>query len=1203
MRTRRGAGRAHNHRLLTALCCILLYSAVCGENMIVQIAADSADSAALMVQKLTGQCDDGYGVLTDCMCDDPDNPGSPIACKFIFEVVEATTSFVQEVANLESFTLEEPPMLQIKTNVQFDSNSNNFLIEYESLPSEEYKRVLYFQAADATLDAGDAGNQCLVADNTVCWDELLDSSKYVLASNSADLPSDDADKAATLTQDFIEGDQNTGITIAVAGSGDPADSTQTISITLSLASVLSATGATALGTPGSTTTVDNNVINYYTIGIGMLFWYPTGSRSNMIIFDKFNLVEDSVNTWKVETVNQYTLARYASFQMIQTQAAQDEGRDASGNYGNTERAFMLELVVQTGFILASSTAISLSYKNPLTSEFTKIDQTDQQTLTDALQARFAADSSCFNPRDLTFGVPQSRTVNTQQVVTLLSAIPNDASVAYDEAQQPAFELSIAMQLCRNDGSGSCVESAGAKPVLSLLNFDSSVVPTPVCNAAISQTWSPIEFAQMSVYVTDQGTQKLGEPKECTAADCAALQLYNDAEGETTSHNLISSLMLIAIHPKDNTNARGYFDVSDNIAQLDQLYITHKKKTESTVDLTGTITNTPSTNADSRSTLTLDDILTGGNTAQCHLQTDTFTYTNQQCITTHDFDLTGPVARSISPGVDAFYVHELQYKGSGIVTDTAVDQQFSVSNTVDFSVSFILYLPVEMISLTQTGPVDFVITTHTDASSGNAVVVTFATINYHRHFVSLTGVGPWIITLPGTAPSGGVNTVITLTHDVALDTLVAADIDWLNNYYTADVQSEMLAFYQDVRAQLVSTDSASLYLVSPTYNWGGTLIGLVDQSLLSMSWSVSQAAAASSGARRRLLQVSDVSNSVSDEPDEKQYRRAKSMDELGTACSMYADTRDFPMPAWRDVLLRKLNCTEAPKICQAVQSCDDLTSPCVHAITDAARSLRLLVDWDAESQVNAPSTTNTTNTSVVDADQQYQETPAPFNVLDVFDVDAAVARASASVVIDGDFACQTALRHKAASKPPAVLNVPYDNAVPPPLQLEIIRPDGNSTCSLEALVQAMAPMQLLHASTHSAIFVAPHIARYMSPVPTQTPVNTQALFAAAHRAHDNSLPSATASAHLRQQRSFFTLPSAALKWLHDRPPVLHDTDRTRVALTCGATTYHEQIDFAKLAHTRRMRVDKKVRRPEVHLQELQDLQEMHAGAVGRDSASV
>ena len=49
--------------------------------------------------------------------------------------------------------------------------------------------------------------------------------------------------------------------------------------------------------------------------------------------------------------------------------------------------------------------------------------------------------------------------------------------------------------------------------------------------------------------------------------------------------------------------------------------------------------------------------------------------------------------------------------------------------------------------------------------------------------------------------------------------------------------------------------------------------------------------------------------------------------------------------------------------------------------------------------------------------------------------------------------------------------------------------------------------------------------------------------------------------------------------------------------------HEQIDFAKLAHTRRMRVDKKVRRPEVHLQELQDLQELHAGAVRRDSAGV
>ena len=130
MRTRRGAGRAHNHRLLTALCCILLYSAVCGENMIVQIAADSADSAALMVQTLTGKCDDGSGGEIPCQCDDGTGTGTMVDCTYTFEVVEATTSFVQEVADLESFTLEEPPMLQIKTNVEFDLDSNSFFIDF-----------------------------------------------------------------------------------------------------------------------------------------------------------------------------------------------------------------------------------------------------------------------------------------------------------------------------------------------------------------------------------------------------------------------------------------------------------------------------------------------------------------------------------------------------------------------------------------------------------------------------------------------------------------------------------------------------------------------------------------------------------------------------------------------------------------------------------------------------------------------------------------------------------------------------------------------------------------------------------------------------------------------------------------------------------------------------------------------------------------
>ena len=1143
--------------------------------MIVQIAADSAGSAAAMVQTLTGQCDYGAG-LVDCMCNDPNDPGSQIACKYIFEVVEATTSFVQDVADLDSFTVEEPPMLHIKTNVEWRAPSNDFLITYESLPSDDYKRVLYFQAVDAGLDAGDAGNPCLIDDHAACWAALEDTANYILPVASNTLPTDKTNQPPA---DVIEGNAKTGIEVVVANSGDVADSTQTISITVSLASVLSVSG-TALGTPGSTT-VDGNVIKYHTIGIGMLFWYPTGSTSNMIIFDQFNLVEDSVNTWKVETVNQYTLARYASFQMFQTQAAQEKLRDENGVFGNTERAFELELVVQNGFMLAPGAGISFSYKPEGTSEFTKILQAHQDALQSAVGSR-----PCFNPKNLNFGVPSPRFVNDQQVITILSAIPDDASVAYNEPGQPAFELSIAMQLCRisstsPEGSRQCDGSAGAKPLLSLLNFDSGAVPTPVCSAAISQEWSTVEFAQMSVYVIDPDTQKLSVSAECSTADCdapAPIQLYESGEGGVTSYNLLSSLMLVAIYPKNEARARDYFDVSNNIAQLDQLYITHKLSS-SGADLES-ITNTPSTNAEGRSTLTLDATLTAGGTDQCHEQIDGFIYTDEKnCITTHDFDLLGPLARdNLAGSANVNYVHALKYYGSGIVADVAVDQEFSVSNTA--GVSFILYCEYQGLSA-GTG---VEITTDT-------TIVTYADKDYHRHFVTLTGAAPWTITIDGRL------TVITLTHDPALDALVAADIDWLDNYYTAAVLNEKLAFYQDVRAQVVSTDSASLYLVSPTFNWPQTLIGLRDTSLLSMSWSVSQAAAAPSGARRRLLQVSDVSNSVSEDPDEKQYRRAKSMDELGTACSVYTDTRDFPMTAWRDVLLRSLNCTEAPHICQAVQSCDDLTSPCVHAVTDAARSLRLLENWNFDVPVdpvknrdNTSNTSNTTNTTIADAEPQYQETPAPFKV---FDIDAAVARASATVVIDGEFACQTAVRHKVGSKPPAVLSVPYDNAVPPPLQLEISRPDGNSTCSLEALVQAMAPMQLLHASTHSAVFVAPHIARYMSPIRTQTPVNTQALFAAAHRAHDtshDSLPSATASAHLRQQRSFFTLPSATLKWLHDRPPVLQDTEHARVALTCGTTTYHEQIDFAKLAHTRRMRVDKKVRRPEVHLQELQELQE-------------
>ena len=100
--------------------------------------------------------------LTECY--DPEDPAVQIPCSHTFEVVEATTSFVENVDKLESFTVEEPPMLQIKSNVAWQAATNDFLIQYKSLLSTEYKRVLYFQVKDADVQTGDAGNACLMGD-------------------------------------------------------------------------------------------------------------------------------------------------------------------------------------------------------------------------------------------------------------------------------------------------------------------------------------------------------------------------------------------------------------------------------------------------------------------------------------------------------------------------------------------------------------------------------------------------------------------------------------------------------------------------------------------------------------------------------------------------------------------------------------------------------------------------------------------------------------------------------------------------------------------------------------------------------------------------------------------------------------------------------------------------------------------------------
>jgi hypothetical protein len=1167
--------------------CVSLFYIVCmcgvwaQQDFIVQIAADSTEEAAEIVSVLQEPC------AADAV----------LPCDYTFQVVEATTSFVHTVDDLGAFQVETPPMLQIKTDLHWDAAQQVFELQYESIPSSDYFRVLYFVAQHFDAQTGDSGNQCLVsdyattADITACWDELQNQQKYILVSD-AQPPSD----TTTLpTEDMIARNNDLGLEILVTNP-DSQSAIQLITIKMTQGAIFGQAG-NVLGTH-KTMQVDGSSIHYYSIGIGMLYWYKTGR--NVIMFDTMHLIENSVNIWHASTVNQYTLARHINFQVIQTEAAQNN-HDVHGNLGSLERAIVLQILLQEDFMLLQDDtgdlaplALQISFWDSEVSNFVLIRADENDSLQDALDARFSTpqEQQCFNPRSLIIGIPQinfvdvvvDHTTKRQQLLTIMSAIPNRASVLYNVDEEPALKLSVALKLCHiDDASSTPICDTSSTPVLSLMNLESIVPPTPVCNQVISQTWSVIDLVQMSMFTKDTLTQKLELHAQCdTTLSCSeSAQLYQ-SEVIVNSFDVLSSLLLIVIHPRNSVTAGQYFAASDKIAQLDDLYVTHDIDRDHGLNLqTAIIDNGHSFDANFRTVLNLDPRLQSNMEQECYLQTPTFAYSEEtKCITTHDFDHNGPIARpNLNGGPSSNFVHQLHYLGSELLKDISTGRQIFVS----FRVSFILYIPSTILSegIQTSGSVLGILRT-------SESVITWEDIAYYQYIITFDAdtITDGIITLQGAAgAAGNVDTIITLTAKAELDAAVNEDLAWLAQFYPDSVETEKLNFYQDSRAQIASVHKASFYWVNPTFHWPVSLLGLVDMSLLSMAWSVSLPSQTGS-TRRRLLQMSETSpyNMIAGNADS--LHQARQLNQLSTACGMITDERNISHLQWRTNLMRALNCTNSNSdfLCQKIDLCDYLaTDSCVWAITEGIRKLHMLPDWEASILWDAPSDSEFPyNASILGFNAHHTKIYFQQSFVLSNASDRSIVPAPAAVVINDDFGCQVAVNIKNSEYTPTVLAVPYDNVVPPPLEVEVFLPNNNRSCSLEALSFAMLPMQLLHVTTRDAIFVDADVFKILSDSSTIRD-SRQAKFFAAHRAAWNLEQQKLAdSALIREQKSFFTLPRLVLEWLYSRPAMLHNTEQVRIALTCGTSTYHEQLEFGRMLHTRRKQNRKKKLKPIVRV---------------------
>ena len=1161
-------------------------------------------------------------------------------------VVEATTTTVRDVNELDPFVVDIAPTFQVLENMEWLPDENKVSIQYESLAGtgsgeSDYSRILYLRKRQQSTSTGDSTNPCLsAADAATCWSALEQYATKIPAPELGELPQ---------LQDYLDSDGANAEGVSVDVTRTEGSNRELITIKIDIANIIGSGGAPGTTYYGSsrTVTVGTDSLKYWDIGIGMLFWPTDSAIQKTIIFDHFQLREQSDQTWQVEKINQYTLARHVNFQYSQVES---EFQNASGEL----RVAVMQFVLQQGHTIYEEQA-KFALQTECTGDavapcFLEIEQQHCDHLGDKMAAM--PERSCLsmgldicNPKVTSMKMTNDAGEEVQQsVLTYLIPVPPE----WREGGAGKLLISVALYTCNSEVVGDnavCVEDAS--PILSLLNFEADSRPVKTCRGPVTQSFAPIDHVAMQIFGKTHG-DTLTALQTCSGADpCVASALWPDAAGEEyRTLSVIQALLLLVVRPADTAAARDFFTFTNDVARLDDLYITHR------TDEGGQVSVAPptrTTDESGRVTLTLDPAVL----VDCPLEDDSYNpQPTQNCISTHDYGHAGAIARPVSGGT---FVHELQYMGSFVLTQQQIVDgvSFSVANNV----AFLVYVDQAYNYMH-----DGVVVQPSDS-------VQIAGVQYHRHIIQPFAEEEFSINLKHSTDDS--TAIATFTNDASCRQNALTDLAFLERWYNV-ADAEMRAFYIDSLKQLPDNGHAALYWVLPTYNWPVSVLGLIDRSVLAIGWSVydtSAAAADSANAApaapasqyaqsRRLLAVADQPHSSSAHmvlpttasvppmyatpaptqtpapadtavptatpalklsQQSTQAQLAKSLQGICEACARIAPS---PTPTWlandngktwKQAMLQTMACTHnnskpksplAADACSSVRDCNS-TEHCVGAIMHVLHLLDM-------PSLGAFPQNSTLSTSFQEATLQYLYTPQKY-VLNTTSFTAATLPAQTStlpnttpqpnahsvaeqlakehealvglagVVYARSDLCAVAQRDAQENKHLHVLAVPYDNSVPPPLALSVHAMDGNITCSLQALVQALPSMRLAAVSPTQAMFVSEALAKHaqISPIDTQ-------------RAHTTAMASATKEEwppsvrHLVKQDSFFMLPRAALEWLHKNKHLYtqHKTSPTtsvsdklllRAQLECGGMQYREQISSA----SPRRRPDKLIGHSHLH----------------------
>jgi len=549
--------------------------------------------------------------------------------RHVLGAIEATSSRVVDIDDPQylNTAIQTVPTLSLLDGISFDVETERWLFEYETMRVDntleqqinQYYRVLY-----ATKNAGDQNIEFHNDDSNECLTPLTTYTECV----------------QYLQQNYVIPQYKDGLP-------DPLPIVDVISHISTAAIGVEGINATLISTPGSLKQTLKISIPHQTIrtelahtiitespifgarstlsfGLGLMFLPYSSNANNLLVFDSFSIVENSLAQLAILKQSHYSIANHVSFFIRSAQA------DARIKILTVE--YLLDWGHKLQEIDASLNTYSLR-SGGVMQTILPADCAQMQTWIDDLGYE---DTSCIAPYALC--EPQiyeeGADQTLQQWVTVLYPIPS-----WHTGNEYQFNTLLKTNLTiANDGAGI--------DALSTLNFQSSHAPKQACTDISTLAFDAASHVKAEIY--------RGHLLNFEAIN-GQFQVFNDS-----SLSMAEALITLVLRPDDTAAAKQYFDTyTEEEVRLDSLFMSHALADNVIPDV---VSNTVKGLQNGRSELILDPELLSA----CPMH---YSGWDGICTSTHDYDSSSNSKRPNSDGEilragsSVYYVHQVRIAGT------------------------------------------------------------------------------------------------------------------------------------------------------------------------------------------------------------------------------------------------------------------------------------------------------------------------------------------------------------------------------------------------------------------------------------------------------------------------------------------------------------------------------------------------------------